>query len=173
MYQVLKDLFLRLLFWLPLVLRSVLVSLVFHHKIPQIGGLNNRNFFSYSSSGWKPKVKVIILHITLSSYISQRCIIYLTPFMKHTLVYHTLVPWDLKIDQICSLTSQTLPVAAYGGWRRAEHRQNLEHNVINTLIEMCMRRGMEIQVREQWILPGEAGHREQQIGHFSGSLKNE
>ena len=152
----------------------MLVSLFFHHKIPQIGGLNNRNFFSYSSRGWKPKVKVIILHITLPSYmISQRCIIYLTPFMKHTLVDHTLVPWDLKIDQICSLTSQTLPLAAYGAWRRAEHRQNLEHNVINILIEVCIRRGMEIQVREQLILPGEAGHREQQIGHFSCSLKNE
>ena len=119
------------------------------NKIPQTGGLNNRNFSSDSSRGWKSKVKVIILHITLSSYmISQRCIVYLTPLIKHTLVYHTLVPWDLKIDQICSLTSQTFPLAAYGAWRRAEHRQNLEHNVINTLIEVCMRRGMQIQVRE-------------------------
>lgn len=81
--------------------------------------------------------------------ISQRCIIYLTPFIKHTLVYHTLVPWDLKIDQICCLTSQTFPLAAYSAWRRAEYRQNLEHNVINTLVEVGMRIGMEIQVREQ------------------------
>ena len=37
---------------------GILVSLGCHNEIPQTGSLNNRNVFSYSSDGWKSKIKV-------------------------------------------------------------------------------------------------------------------
>lgn len=38
---------------------GILVWSVFHIKIPQSSGFDNRNSFSHSSRGWKSKIKVL------------------------------------------------------------------------------------------------------------------